>query len=59
MPSLGLEIDIGVNFENATKLARTGADFLVASTALFGATDFHAAFNKLAALAKVKDNDNV
>ena len=59
MPNLGLEIDIGVNFENAAKLAKSGADFLVTSSTLFGASDFHVAFNKLAALAKVKDNENV
>lgn len=58
MPSLGLEIDIGVNFENAAKLARSGADFLVTSSTLFEASDFHVAFNRLAAIAKVKDNKN-
>ena len=56
MPSIALEIDIGVNFENASKLAHAGADFLVASSILFKAEDFHIAYNKLAALAKVKDN---
>ncbi len=56
IPSLGLEIDIGVNFENATKLASSGVDFLVASSSLFEARDFHIAYRRLAALAKVQDN---
>lgn len=59
MPNLGLEIDIGVNFENAVKLAQSGADFLVVTSALFKASDFHVAYNRLAALAKVKDNKNI
>jgi len=56
MPNIALEIDIGVNFENATKLASSGVDFLVASSSLFEARDFHIAYRRLAALAKVQDN---
>ncbi len=48
---LPVEIDIGVNFDNAGKLARAGADFLVASSALYGADDFYLAYEKLAKLA--------
>ncbi len=51
MPSLALEIDIGVNFENAKRLAGADADFLVASSALYGADDFRTAFEKLSKLA--------
>ncbi len=46
-----LEIDIGVNFENAARLAAAGADFLVASSALYGAPDFGGAYERLAKLA--------
>ncbi len=53
-PSLPLEIDIGVNFENAAKLAKSGADFLVASSALFNTPDFNGAYCKLAKLAEVR-----
>src|SRR3989338_6282145 len=47
------EIDIGVNFENAAKLASYGADFLVASSALYNAPDFYLAYEKLAKLANL------
>lgn len=50
-PHLPVEIDIGVSFENATKLAETGADFLVASSVLYNAPDFRVAYEKLAKLA--------
>lgn len=50
-PSLPVEIDIGVNFENAAKLAKFGADFLVSSSAIYNAGDFHVAYEKLAKLA--------
>jgi len=50
-PDLPIEIDIGVNFENAAKLASYGADFLVASSALYNAPDFYLAYEKLAKLA--------
>lgn len=51
--TLPIEIDIGVNFENAQKLAKAGANYLVASSALFGARDFSLAYEKLANLAKI------
>ncbi|MDO8261144.1 MAG: hypothetical protein Q7T50_06685 [Candidatus Magasanikbacteria bacterium] len=51
--TLPIEIDIGVNFENAQKLAKAGANYLVASSALFGAPDFRFAYEKLANLAKI------
>ena len=50
-PDLPIEIDIGVNFENAAKLASYGADFLGASSALYNAPDFYLAYEKLAKLA--------
>jgi len=52
-PDLPIEIDIGVNFENAAKLASYGADFLVASSALYNAPDFYLAYEKLAKLANL------
>lgn len=51
-PSLPVEIDIGVNFENARKLAQAGADFLVATSALYNADDYRLAYEKLAKLAQ-------
>lgn len=51
--TLPIEIDIGVNFENAQKLSRAGANYLVASSVLFGAPDFSLAYEKLANLAKI------
>ena len=50
-PELALEIDIGVNEENAQKLASAGADFLVTSSAIYNAPDFFVAYEKLATLA--------
>lgn len=52
-PHLAIEIDIGVNFDNARKLARTGADFLVAGSALYNSDDFKIAFDKLTKLADI------
>jgi len=46
-PNLPVEIDIGVNFENAPKLARAGADFLVTTSAIYNAPDFRIAYEKL------------
>lgn len=46
-PSLPVEVDIGVNFENAAKLAQAGANFLVASSTLYNALDFNLAYQKL------------
>jgi len=53
---LPVEIDIGVNFDNAKQLAETGADFLVASSTLYDADDFKTAYEKLAKLAQVAKN---
>lgn len=52
--SLPVEIDIGVNFENAKKLAAAGADFLVSTSALYSEPDFRVAYEKMAKLAEVK-----
>ncbi len=50
-PELPVEVDIGVNFETAPKLAAAGADFLVATSVLNNAPDYYLAFEKLAKLA--------
>lgn len=50
-PELPVEVDIGVNFDNAAKLAEAGADFLVTTSALYNASDFYVAYEKLAKLA--------
>lgn len=52
--SLPLEIDIGVNFENAQRLASAGADFLVSSSALYNEPDFRIAYEKMSKLADKK-----
>lgn len=52
-PQLPVEIDIGVNFDNAKKLALAGADFLVCTSALYNADDFRLAYERLAKLADV------
>lgn len=48
---LPVEVDIGVNLETTPKLVQAGADFLVASSALYNAPDFYLAYEKLAKLA--------
>lgn len=48
---LPVEVDIGVNFETAPKLAAAGADFLVATSALHNSDDYYTAYNRLAKLA--------
>lgn len=48
---LPVEIDIGVNFENARELAHSGADFLVSGSALYNAPDFRVAYEKMSKLA--------
>ncbi|MEK7581170.1 MAG: ribulose-phosphate 3-epimerase [Patescibacteria group bacterium] len=48
---LPIEVDIGVNASNVRRLSENGADYLVASSALFGAEDFNVAYAKLAKLA--------
>ena len=52
--TMPVEIDIGVNFDNAKKLAEAGADFLVASSALYGASNFRDAYEKLDKLATLR-----
>lgn len=47
-PSLPVEIDIGVNLETAPKLAAAGADFLISTSAIYGAPDFKLAYQELA-----------
>jgi ribulose-phosphate 3-epimerase len=49
--ALPVEIDIGVNFETAPRLAESGADFLIATSVLKGADDYYLAYEKLANLA--------
>lgn len=53
MPGLAIEVDGGVNFANAQKLALKGADFLAANSVLFGADDFLVAYEKLAKVAQI------
>lgn len=50
--ALPVEIDIGVNFENAKKLADCGADFLVSSSALYNEPDFAVAYEKMSKLVR-------
>lgn len=50
-PTLAIEVDIGVNFETAPKIAGAGADFLVATSVLLNADDYYLAYQKLAQLA--------
>ena len=53
--SLPVEVDIGVNFKNASKLAFAGADFLVSSSGLYNEPDFRIAFEKMTKLADVSN----
>lgn len=53
VPGLAVEVDGGVDFENAPLLARAGADFLCANRVLYGAPDFRVAYEKLAKLASI------
>lgn len=48
---LPVEIDIGVNHQNARELAHSGADFLVSASALYNAPDFRVAYEKMSKLA--------
>jgi len=50
---LPVEVDIGVNFENAKELCESGADFLVATSALYNSDDFKLAYEKLAKIADI------
>ncbi len=51
-PSLAVEVDGGIRFENAKTIASSGADFISAGSVLYKAPDFFVAYEKLAALAK-------
>lgn len=51
-PEVAVEVDGGIDFENAPKLACAGADFLAVNSTLYNAADFRVAFEKLAKLAK-------
>ena len=42
-----IEVDGGINFNNCKKVADSGADFFVAGSAVFGATDIEQAINAL------------
>jgi ribulose-phosphate 3-epimerase len=42
-----IQVDGGVNAENAGKLAKAGADILVAGTAVFGTSDYGIAMEKI------------
>jgi len=55
-PNLPVEVDIGVNFDTAQKLAEAGADFLVATSVLHNSDDYRVAYEKLAKLAEVSKN---
>lgn len=51
-PPLAVEVDGGVNFDNAPKLTEAGADFLAVNSTLFKAPDFYVAYEKMVKLAK-------
>lgn len=51
-PHLPLEVDGGINFENAKILTNLGIDFLAANSVLFKADDFYVAYEKLARLSQ-------
>ena len=50
-PELPVEVDIGVNEETAPKLAKAGADFLIATSYLHNSEDYYLAYEKLAKIA--------
>ena len=51
-PKLPLEVDIGVNFETAPKLAQAGADFLVATSVLKNSDNYYKTYKKLVKLVE-------
>lgn len=51
-PNLKVEVDGGVNFENAKSIALAGADFLAVNSALFEASDFKTAYRKIAGIVE-------
>lgn len=48
---IAVEVDIGVNYETTPRIVEAGADFLVASSALFNTPDFYVAYESLDKLA--------
>jgi ribulose-phosphate 3-epimerase len=50
-PTIGIEVDGGVNAATALSVAQAGANLLVAGTAVFGAADPGAAFQEISAAA--------
>ncbi len=55
-PELPVEVDGGVTFDNAQKIAQAGADFLAANSVLYNTPDFYLAYEKLAKIAQNLDN---
>jgi len=53
-PSLAVEVDGGINFENAPNISSAGADFLAVNSTLYGADDFKIAFDKIEKLVNLK-----
>lgn len=49
-PTLAVEVDGGINFDNAPALSHSGADFLAVNSTLYAADDFRVAYEKLAKL---------
>lgn len=55
-PNLAIEVDGGINFTNAEKIARSGVNFLAVNSALFKAQNFRFAFETLAKRVSVFNN---
>lgn len=51
-PSLAVELDGGVTFENIRAIADAGTDFIAANSVIFKAPDFMVAYEKLAKLVE-------
>ena len=49
-PALMIEVDGGINDQNAASVAKAGADIIVAGTAIFGSKSYKGAINKLKSL---------
>jgi ribulose-phosphate 3-epimerase len=45
--NVAIEVDGGVNFENVSRLAKSGVDFLAVNSALYKADDFYLTYEKL------------
>lgn len=46
-PSIAIEVDGGITFDNAPELSVAGADFLAVNSTLYAADDFKVAYEKL------------